>query len=248
MGVLAWLAAALHAGEAGAQDRVTEFKQLASQVVARRLGGMEESEADQRRALGLLDAVVLEGLNAAAAPDANAISQRLEALVASEPSVGEEYRLLRMGPASAPWYLASANFGLAGPSAVRIYAAKPGASAAYQLAAGIDRFTQAEYFDEFLSVVQVAPGEGVFVTVTGRTDEQETGSFIAWRFDGRQLVRLWSSELLERSRYELAGAEFRLTYCEETDEEDPGKCLRMQRERYRWNGEWRMLERREVKP
>jgi hypothetical protein len=142
----------------------------------------------------------------------------------------------------------SVNFGLAGPSAVRIYAAGRGGTPAFQLAAGIDRFTKAEYFDEFLSVVQVSPGDGVFITVTGRTDELETGSFIAWRFDGRQLQRLWSTELLERSRYELAGTEFRLTYCEETDEDDPRKCLRMQRERYRWNGEWRLLERREVKP
>lgn len=231
-----------------AQEREAQFKQLASQIVARRLGGMEENEADQKRALELLDAMVLERLNAATAADPEAISKALEPLVLQQPPVGEEYRLLRMGPASAPWFLLSVNFGLAGPSALRIYAAKAGASPGYQLGAGIDRFTQPEYFDEFLSVVQVAPGDGVFVTVTGRTDELETGSFIAWRFDGRQLQRLWSTELLERSSYELAGMEFRLTYCEETDEDDPRKCLGMVRERYGWRGEWLRIERREVKP
>ncbi len=230
-----------------AQDREAQFRQLASQIVARRLGGMEENEADQKRALELLDAIVLEGLNAAAAPDPNAISKTLGALVASQPPVGEEYRLLRMGSASAPWFLLSVNFGLAGPSGLRIYGAAAGGQP-YRLAAGIDRFTQPEYFDEFLSVVQVAPGDGVFITVTGRTDELETGSFIAWRFHGGQLQRLWSTELLERSRYELSGMEFRLTYCEETDEDDPRKCLGMVRERYAWRGEWLRVERREVKP
>jgi hypothetical protein len=246
--VLPALLALLPALPVQAQDRVTQFKQLASQIVERRLAGMEENQADQTRAVGLVDALVLEQLNGAVSPDPEAITKSLEPLVLRQPPVGEEYRLLRMGPANSPWFLLSANFGLAGPSALRIYAKPADATLPFRVAAQIDRFTQAEYFDEFMAVVQISPGDGVFVTVTGRTDELETGSFMAWRFDGLQLQRLWSTELLERSRYELSGMEFRLTYCEESDEDDPRKCVRMKRESYTWRGEWRMLERREVKP
>ena len=231
-----------------AQDRVAEFKQLASQLIERRLAGVEESEADQNRAMQLADAIVLEQLNGAVSPDPEAISKVLEQLVLHQPPVGEGYRLLRMGPASWPWFLLSANFGLAGPSALRIYAKPAAPGFAYRLAGRIDRFTQQEYFDEFMDVVQLSPGDGVFVTVTGRTDERETGGFIAWRFTGAQLQRLWATDLLERSRYEIAGSEFRLTYCEESDENDPGKCARMLRERYIWRSAWERIERREVKP
>lgn len=251
--LLRWLAAGAVSGVlfspvAAAQDRVAEFKQLASQVVSRRLAGMEENEADQNRALELVDAMVLEQLNAAAAPNPEAVNSGLSQLVLRQPPVGEEYRLLRMGPANSRWFLLIANFGLAGPSALRIYGKPSDPALPYQLAARIDRFTQPEYFDEFLSVAQVAPGDGVFVTVTGRTDELETGGFIAWRFDAGRLQRLWATELLERSRYEVSGTEFRLTYCDESDEDDPRKCARQLHERYAWRGAWFLLERREGKP
>ena len=232
-----------------AQDRVAEFKQLARQLVERRQTGAEETEADQTRALTLADAIMLELLNGTLAANEEAVNRALEQLVAQQPPVGEEYRVLRMGPASGPWYLLAANFGLAGPSALRFYAraAPPGSS--YKLAARIDRFTQQEYFDEFLTVVPVAAVDGVFVTVTGRTDELQTGSFVAWRFDGARLQRLWATDLLERSQYETSGAEFRVTYCEETSEDDPSKCVRTLRERHLWrSGVWQMAERREVKP
>jgi len=247
-----WLAALLVWPAMGvaaqAQDRVAEFRQLASQIAQRRLSGLEESEADQQRALALVDGVALEQLNAAVAPDPDAVTRALGALVASQPPVGEEYRVLRMGATTAPWFLLTANFGLAGPSAIRIYAKAADGAQGYRLAAQIDRFAQPEFFDEFLAVVQVSPNDGVFVTVNGRTDELETGSYMAWRFDGAQLQRWWSTELLERSRYELVGMEFRLTYCEETDEDDPRKCVRMVRERYTWRGGWQRLERREMQP
>lgn len=245
-GLLVWLM--VSAGTAQTQDRVTEFRQLASQIVQRRLGGLEESEADQKRALELLDALALERLNGAAVGDAEGATRALQPLLPQPPPVGEEYRVLRMGTAGAPWFLLQANFGLAGPSALRIYAQGVNGGTSYRLAAQIDRFAQAEYFDEFLTVVPVSPEEGVFVTVTGRTDELETGSFTAWRFDGARLQRLWVTDLLERSRYELSGTEFRLTYCEESDEEDPRRCVRMMRERYRWSRGWHQLERREVQP
>lgn len=252
-GVAVWLAAAAgwtkgNAAPGGGQDRVTEFRQLASQIMQRRLSGLEENEADQKRALELLDALALEPLNAAAAPDAEAATRALAALLPQPRPVGEEYRLLRMGTPGATWFLLQANFGLAGPSALRIYARPASGGASYRLAAQIDRFAQPEYFDEFLAVVPVSPEDGVFITVTGRTDELETGSFTAWRFDGAQLQRLWATDLLERSRYELSGMEFRLTYCEESDEDDPRKCLLMMRERYTWSRGWHRLERREVQP
>lgn len=246
---LAAILAALAGSGLPAQDRVAEFRQLASQMVERRRAGMEENQADQNRALALVDAMVLEQLNGAVVASPDAITKSLEPLVLRQPPVGEEYRVLRMGPANLPWFLLSANFGLAGPSALRIYARPGDPAQPYRLAAQIDRFSQPEYFDEFMAVVQVAPNEGVFVTVTGRTDELETGGYIAWRFDGERLSRLWSTELLERSRYELVGAEFRLTFCEESDEDDPRKCVRTLRERYGWLGSgWHLLERREVRP
>jgi hypothetical protein len=246
--VSALLFALLAAAPGGAQDRVSEFRQLASQIVQRRLGGLEENEADHQRALELLDALALEPLNAAAGPDAEAATRALQSLLPQPPPVGEEYRLLRMGTPGTPWFLLQANFGLAGPSALRLYAQPGNGAAPYRLAARIDRFAQPEYFDEFLAVAPVSPEEGVFLTVTGRTDELETGSFTAWRFDGAQLQRLWATDLLERSRYELSGMEFRLTYCQETDEDDLRKCVLMVRERYTWRRGWHLLERREVQP
>jgi hypothetical protein len=232
-----------------AQDRVAEFKQVARQLVERRQAGAEETEAEQTRALTLADALALELLNGTPAANEEAVNRALEQLVAQQPPVGEEYRLLRMGTAGRAWYLLTANFGLAGPSALRFYARPAGTGAGYKLSARIDRFTQQEYFDEFLTLVPVAAADGVFVTVTGRTDELQTGGFIAWRFDGARLQRLWATDLLERSQYETTGGEFRVTYCEETREDDPSQCARMLRERHLWrSGVWQMAERREVKP
>lgn len=250
---LVWLTLALlfvpAAAAAPAQDRVEQFKQLAADLVGRRHAGAEEAEAEQARAMELLDAVVLDLLNGTTPATLESMNRSLELLRPSPPFVGQEYRLLQTGRPDSPWYVLAANFGLAGPSAVRIYARSSELTGGYRLAARIDRFGQPEYFDEFLEVVQVAPADGVFVTVTGRTDERETGGFIAWRFDGARLLRLWSTDLLERSRYEVVRGEFRLTYCEETDEDDPSKCARTLRERHAWRaGEWHLLERREEKP
>ncbi|MGH9859608.1 MAG: hypothetical protein ACRD5F_06250 [Candidatus Acidiferrales bacterium] len=239
----------LVAASAAAQERAAQFKPLAAELAERRLAGGEESEAEQARALELADAIVLGMLNAAAPmTDDVAPARSLEALLAQPPRVGESYQLIRMATPNRPWYLLAANVGLAGPSAVRIYARPPG-STGYRLVARIDRFSLADYFDEFLSIALVAPAEGVFVTVTGRTDELETGGYIAWHFGGERLERLWATELLERSRYEVAGGEFRLTYCEESDEDDPSRCVRTLRERFAWRGgQWLTLERREIKP
>lgn len=238
----------LLAASAAPQDRAAQFKPLAAELAERRLAGGEEFEAEQARALEVADAIVLGMLNAAAPISDDAPTRSLEALLAQPPRVGESYQLIRMATPNRPWYLLAANVGLAGPSAVRIYARPPG-STGYRLFARIDRFSQADYFDEFLSLALVAPAEGVFVTVTGRTDELETGGYIAWHFDGERLERLWATDLLERSRYEVAGGEFRLTYCEESDEDDPSRCARTLRERFAWRGgQWLTLERKEIKP
>ena len=91
------------------------------------------------------------------------------------------------------------NFGLGGPAAVRIYAATAGR---FALAAKIDHFSQKDFFDSDIELVPVSEGEPVFVTVSGRTDDLSTGIFSAWRFDGHDLVSLWTSDLLQQSNYE----------------------------------------------
>ncbi len=224
---------------AQAQNPTEEFQRVAAQLSDRRLAGTEEDEGLQNRALAWLDRAVLEALNAAPPEVPAAINQRLAELVAPDTRLGESYRLFPLGPHA---FLLSVNFGFAGPSAVRVYARPRLPEQGFQLAARIDRFTQQDYFDEFLEVVPLSQEEGVFVTVTGRTDELKTGGFMAWRFASGRLVRLWSTDLLERSSYEVTSSEFRLSFCAEAEEDDPLRCARMLRERYTWRGGWRLLE------
>lgn len=222
---------------AQAQKPAAEFQRLAAQLSERRLAGTEEDEALQARAVAWLDRTVLDALNAVPPEAVAAINQRLAGPVAPDARLGEGYRLLPLGPDA---FLLSVNFGFAGPSAVRVYARRPGEG--LQLAASIDRFTQQEYFDEFLEVVPLSQDEGVFLTVTGRTDELKTGGFMAWRLVSGRLVRLWSTDLLERSSYEVTASELRLSYCAEAEEDNPMHCARMVRERYTWHGGWRLVQ------
>ncbi len=217
----------------------SEFARLAVRLVQQRLGGAEESEKLQEQALAILDGMALQTLNAPGDPNLEALNQRLAALVTQQPPVGENYGVVRLDGNPAAYALV-ANFGLGGPSAVRLYR---GLAGRYALAARIDRFTQKDFFDEYLELVPIAAPVTLFVTVTGRTDELQTGAFVLWRFDGDRVKALWASDILPQSSYESRSDGFRLTYCAETDEDNPRVCRRMTRDRYVWDGAaWKRAE------
>ena len=222
-----------------AQKPPSEFARLATRLVQQRLAGTEESEKLQEQALAILDSMVLGALNASSEPNLDALNQNLAALVMQQPPVGEDYRVLRLGGSPGAYALV-ANLGLGGPSAVRLYR---GVGGRYALAARIDRFTQKDFFDEYLELVPIAASVTLFVTVTGRTDDLQTGSFTLWRFDGERVSPVWASDILQQSSYEPRADGFRLTYCAEPDEDNPRVCRRMTRDRYAWEGSaWKRLE------
>lgn len=228
---------------AQAAPQPAEFAALAERLAAQRLAGGDEDRTLQERALALLDSLVLAGLNVPGEPSLDPLNQRLAALVTSQPVAGESFQVIKLGGRPMAYALA-ANFGLAGPSAVRVYS---GPAGRYTLAARIDRFAQKDFFDEYLELLPIsgptsAPAT-LFVTVTGRTDDLQTGSFSAWSFDGAQLRSVWSSDLLQQSKYEAGPDGFRLTYCAETDDDNPRLCRRMTRDRFVWDGTtWKRVE------
>jgi hypothetical protein len=228
---------------ASAQDRVAEFRKLAAQLVEQRRAGAEEKEAAQERALAILDELVVKTLTDAAVWPVDALNKQLTAYVGEGAPVGEGYRLIPLGreQAAAPAVLAlEANFGLSGPSAVRVYSTRA-SQIQFRLAGRIDRFTHPDFFDEYLEVVPILESS-VFVTVTGRVDEQKTGLFAAWRFTGEKVELLWMSDLLPNSSFEVAGREFVLSYCADLDEDRPGVCRKMTRERYTTVPRWGRVE------
>jgi hypothetical protein len=229
------------AAAARSQDSAAAFKRLAAQLVENRLNGEDSKESVQEEALGILDRIALAALNSPA-PDLAALNERLARLVTQAPAVGESYAVVPLGTGPRAYALV-ANFGLSGPSAVRLYA---GPAGGLRRIARIDRFRQEDFFDEYMELVPLAGADAVFVTVTGRTDELETGAFAAWHLDGERLKLLWSTEILQQSSYEAGPAEagFRVTFCAETDEDRPRVCRQMVRERYVWSsGEWKRAER-----
>ena len=233
-----------------------EFRKLVDQIVAQRQAAGEEKEDAQKLALEKLDTAVRDaasstGGNANATQRLAAINAHLQQLAGAQAPLGENYTVLTVatGEAGRPAALAlAANFSLSGPSAVRIYTSQANAgSESWKLAARIDRFSHTDYFDEYLELVPMNPAPGVFLTQreldpAGRTDERKTGMFMAWRLVGSELQNLWTSDLLERSSYELKGNQFLLEFCAEPDEENPGACRKMQRERYAWEAGWRKQE------
>jgi hypothetical protein len=230
-------------GPGAAVPQQIEFARMAERLAAQRLAGGEEDPALQGRALAALDAIVLAALNAPGEPALDALNQRLAGLVTREPGTGESFRVLKLAGRPAA-YVLTANFSLAGPSAVRVYAGAPGR---LTLTAQIDRSTHKDFFDEYLELVPIAgPAEAavsLFVTIAGRADDLQTGEFTAWSFDGTRLKPVWSSELVQESRYEAGADGFKLTYCAQTDEENPRVCRRMTRDRYTWDGaDWKRVE------
>ncbi len=220
-------------------DPTTEFKRISEELSAARLGGGEEKEAQMEKALIYLDSIAVSVLNVPANPALDQANRRLAGLVSHTPPVGENYRLEKLGGTPAV-YAMVINFGLGGPAAVRIYA---GGAGHYALAARIDHFIQKDFFDSDLELISVAGADPVFVTVSGRTDDLETGLFAAWRVRGNQLEALWSSDLLQQSSYEADEMGFRLAYCSQVDEDHPSQCLKMSRDLYRYQaGEWKRVE------
>ncbi len=216
-----------------------EFTRLAVRLSEQRLAGDVENEKLQEQAMAILDGVILAALNSAAEADLAALNQHLAALVTDQPSIGEDFRVTRLEGARRVYALA-ANFGLGGPSAVRLYTGMPGR---YALAGRIDHFMRKDFFDEYLELIPIPGGESVFVTVTGRTDELQTGAFAAWYLDGDRLRALWSTEILPQSSYESIAKGFLLTYCAEADEDNPRICRHMSRDRYAWDGAaWQRVE------
>ena len=226
--------------------RAAEFKQLAAQVVERRRTGVEESEELQEKTLKLLDAIVLEQLNRPGPSDITAINKNLAASLATPGAVGESYELAPVGatPKGESSYALLVNFSQSGPSAIRYY---PPGPQGYRLAGRIDRWEFPDYFDEYAELLPIKASDTIFVTVNGRTDELRTGTFTAWRFLEGRFTPVWTSDILERSSYELRPDGFQLSYCSQTDEQNPRLCRRMMRERYQWDGlAWRRVEQQET--
>lgn len=216
-------------GAQNAADPKADFKRLAADISAARLNGTEESATQQEKSLAYLDSVAASVLNGSAKPDLEVANQLLAGLVSHTPPVGENYRLVKLAGTPAAYALV-ANFGLGGPAAIRIYVPMNGR---YSLASKIDHFSLKDFFDSDIELIPVSDTEPVFVTVSGRTDELSTGIFSAWRFDGRSVVALWSSELLQQSNYEFDASGFHLAYCGQVDEDHPDHCLKMTRDLYR---------------
>ncbi len=220
-------------------DANLEFKRLATQLSEARFDSTPESEAMQEKALSYLDTLASVALGGSGAPDLDGINQRLASLVSHDPPVGENYHLLRLGGKPATYALV-ANFGLGGPAAVRVYT---GFGGRFALAAKIDHFIQPDFFDSDIELIPVSIMEPAFVIVAGRTDDLATGVFSAWRFDGRRLIMLWSSDLLQQSSYEADANGFHLTYCSQPDDDHPARCPQMARDLYRLEaGEWKRIE------
>ncbi len=250
------LAACMLAAVVFAQNPDAEFRKLALELAARRQAGEEEKEALQARAMELLDVAAIAAFNesppqgsTSRLPTLPQVQEKLNSLMAAEPRLGEAYQAVQVGaesePAGAPYYALAVNFGLSGPSAVRVYGpTELGGTASrpvwrgFRLVGRIDRFTHEDFFDEYLEVVSVNPAAAVFVTVTGRTDDRKTGLFMAWRVEGRQIRNLWTSDLLEHSSYESKDGVFQIEYCAEAEENKPSLCKKMQRDRYVWSCGW----------
>jgi hypothetical protein len=226
-------------------ESTAEFKRLAVQLSAARLKGTDAGEAQQEKALSLLDAMVSSVLSSSASPDLAGANQRLAGLVSHDPPVGESYHLVRLGGHAAVYALV-VNFGLGGPAAVRVYAMENGR---FGLGARIDQFSQKDFFDSDITLVPVSTTQAAFVLVSGRTDDLSTGLFTVWRFDGRSLTLLWSSDLLLQSSYETNAEGFHLTYCSQPDDDHPAQCPRMSRDLYRFQGgDWKRVATTDLGP
>lgn len=228
-------------------DPSGEFKRIAGDLSAARLGGTEENAAQLETALAYLDSVAVSilAVNGPSGPDLERGNQRLAALVSHTPPVGENYRLVKLGGPSAV-YAMVVNFGLSGPAAVRLYA---GSAGQFAVAAKIDHTVEKDFLDSDIELVPVSRSEPAFVTISGRTDDLSTGLFAAWRFDGHRAIALWTSDLLQQSSYQADDRGFHLAYCSQVDEDHASQCLKMSKDLYGFqSGEWKRIESIDLPP
>jgi hypothetical protein len=215
-----------------------DFARLVGTLTADRAAGTDESEATETQALEILDRAALEQLNTGAV-NLEALNQRLASFVTHQPPIGESYRVVRLSAEPATYALV-ANFGLSGPSAVRLYS---GTAGHFALTARVDPFAQKDFFDDYIDLAPLAGSSGLFLTIAGRTDDLKTGIFTAWQFDGKRVAALWTSDILEESDYQVAADGLQLIYCGESDSSDFRVCKEMQRDRYAWrDGAWKRVE------
>ncbi len=168
-----------------------------------------------------------------------ALNQRLAKFVVREPSLGESFRVFALGGVPSTFALL-ADFGEAGPSAVRLYSGAPGK---LSLAARIDRYSQTDFLDDYIELVPIPGPAAIFVTVAGRTDDFKTGVFTAWHFEGHDAEPVWTSDIVEQSNYEVSANGFQLDFCADDNPDDPRVCHQMQRERFVWqDGSWKQAE------
>jgi hypothetical protein len=221
-----------------------EFAQLAEKLAANRLAEADELEAPEEQALEILDRAALASLNVTPV-DLDALNARLATFVTRDPPLGEEFRAFRLGGTPAAFALL-ADFGEGGPSAVRIYAGAPGNLA---LAARVDRYAQKDFLDDYIELVPVPGPVPLFVTIAGRTDDLKTGVFTVWHLDGNQVKPVWTSDILEQSSYEVGDNGLQLTYCADSNPDDPGACQQTRRDRFAWqDGAWKQAESATVAP
>jgi hypothetical protein len=206
--------------------------QLAGDREAAQIGQASDPSAQslESDALGALDGMVLKGLNAGGAPDLTTLNKTLGSLVATDTATGEDYEVVELAGVT-PTYALIANFGLAGPSAVRLYAGPAGQLA---LVGKIDCYNPPKFYDEYLALVPIVAPETVFMTVAGRTDDLQTGLFTVWYFDGQELHQVWNSDLLPQSTYETDESGVHLTFCAKPDTDHPDQCARMVRDTFSW--------------
>jgi hypothetical protein len=223
-------------GRAQAEMSAADFHSAATQLAADReatqIGeaGKAGDQALAEKALEGLDAMVLKVLNAAATPDLGSINKELSSLVSTDTATGEDYEAVELAGVT-PTYALVANFGLAGPSAVRLYAGPAGQRT---LVGRIDAYNPPKFYDEYLAVVPIVAPEAVFMTVAGRTDDLQTGLFTVWYFDGQDLHQVWNSDLLPQSTYETDASGVHLTFCAKPDTDHPDQCSRMVRDTFSW--------------
>jgi hypothetical protein len=221
---------------ARAQVDAASFHQMATQLSGDREATQIGQAADpssqglENKALETLDSMVLTGLNVAGTPNVEAINKSLASLVPTDTATGEDYELVELAGV-APTYALVANFGLAGPSSVRLYAGPAGHLA---LVGKIDAYNPPKFYDDYLALVPIVAPETVFMTVAGRTDDEQTGLFTVWYFDGQELHQVWNSDMLAQSTYETDASGVHLTFCAKPDNDHPDQCARMVRDTFSW--------------
>jgi hypothetical protein len=214
-----------------------DFASTVSAMVNADPGDTAGIEKLEKKALGILDSLVMTTLSGSSPADLESLNARLANLGSQERGFGESYRVVKLGGKPLVFALV-ADFGLGAPSAIRLYS-QQGSPAHSAFAGEIDRLIQKDMLDDSLDLLPVplpeTASDVVFVTVAGRTDQLQTGIFTAWRFDGKQLTQLWTTDLISHSTFEMSGGNLILSYCHDPAEQDAKTCRSMVREKYMYS-------------